>query len=812
MSPRFRPQPAVPAAVVAVLAAVAALGFRGVFPDWTFVPAAVIGALGASAVSYATRSARLPVAESLVASLAAFALLGAVAAEGVPTPAAYATFFDGLIGGWAQVLSSVPPASLVAEFRVLPYAVAWLGAMVGSELLRAERAAGWPVVGPMLGLGLTTLVSVEHHDVAIAQGGLLAAGALVLGFLQQQRRAAAARIELEADADPTVAPAWHERGWVRVAGALGLAAAIGAAAVLVGPHVPNADANTRFDLRRFQTPPFDPLDEPTPLTQVKTGLQEAHADEVVLRVTAATAIDRVTLATLDNYNGEFWQVADESPDAPAEFRPIDAIFPAPADGTITGWDRVAATIEIDQLDQLAGGEFDPVWLPVPGWPVSLDSEERLDVRFNANTGTLALAPDGPSPGLVYDVVAAVPPNPDELALAGTTVTVREPYDLAVPQLRTFAGDVLEGADVGWEQVEAIRRRLVDTGAYDSRADSPSARPGHHLGRIAEFLDDPERLVGFEEQYAATAALVARSEGLPARVVVGFRVPADELTGRTLTAPATAERGEARTVTFLADDINAWIEVRFDGVGWVPFDVTPPRDRLPEDAPVGRTEREVAVPNPPPDPPPPVRPPDLDLDDELDEEIAEDEDPADDGGGGLPVRAILIGTAVASPFLLVIGGMLAVVFLKRRRTRHRREAADPSRRAAGAWYELMDRLAEQGAAAPPAATRREAAAGLRDAAVVEAEEGELLLRLADDIDRATFHPDPPDPELASRAWQHSDTITNAVLARRPPLRRALQRVDPRPLLHRDPLAEVADPPPATAADQVPVAAARGGGDD
>src|SRR5690606_8481760 len=103
-----------------------------------------------------------------------------------------------------------------------------------------------------------------------------------------------------------------------------------------------------------------------------------------------------------------------------------------------------------------------------------------------------------------------------------------------------------------EQVEAIRSRLVDTGAYDSRADSPTARPGHYLGRLAEFVDDPERIVGFEEQYAATAALLARSEGLPTRIVVGFRVPDDELAERTKTGP------DGATVTYLADDINAWI--------------------------------------------------------------------------------------------------------------------------------------------------------------------------------------------------------------------------------------------------------------
>ena len=169
------------------------------------------------------------------------------------------------------------------------------------------------------------------------------------------------------------------------------------------------------------------------------------------------------------------------------------------------------------LDGLAGGEFDPPWLPVPGWPVSVTSDEQLDLRFNEATGTVAVAPDGASAGVAYDVVArdcalrrrSSPPRE-------RLVTSRGVADLTVPQLQSFAADTLEGADVGFEQIEAIRGRLADLGAYDSRAASPSGRPGHSLGRLAEFVNDPDRLAAFEEQYAATGALLARSEGLPAR--------------------------------------------------------------------------------------------------------------------------------------------------------------------------------------------------------------------------------------------------------------------------------------------------------
>ena len=47
---RFDLVPIVPSLIVAVLSFVAALGFRGVFPDFTFLASAVIGALGATAI------------------------------------------------------------------------------------------------------------------------------------------------------------------------------------------------------------------------------------------------------------------------------------------------------------------------------------------------------------------------------------------------------------------------------------------------------------------------------------------------------------------------------------------------------------------------------------------------------------------------------------------------------------------------------------------------------------------------------------------------------------------------------------------
>ena len=58
----------------------------------------------------------------------------------------------------------------------------------------------------------------------------------------------------------------------------------------------------------------------------------------------------------------------------------------------------------------------------------------------------------------------------------------------------------------------IRDKFVNEGFYDVTEATP---PGHSYGRINLMLEDPSRIVGFEEQYAAAAGVMARAASLPA---------------------------------------------------------------------------------------------------------------------------------------------------------------------------------------------------------------------------------------------------------------------------------------------------------
>ena len=199
-------------------------------------------------------------------------------------------------------------------------------------------------------------------------------------------------------------------------------------------------------------------------------------------------------------------------------------------------------------------------------------------------------------------------------------------------MRNLAADLVEGRDAGWDQLAAIRDEFVNVGFYDATPDTP---PGHSYGRIATMLTDPARIVGFEEQYAAAAAVMAQVAGLPVRVVVGYEV-----------SPDAWRNG---TVDVTANDISAWVELDAGELGWVPVDVTPDRSRTPDPEAQGATTQQVAIPNPPPPPPPPpeVEPP-------RQEERRLDESKIDPithtwgGGDGWPAWAVVTTTAVGIP--------------------------------------------------------------------------------------------------------------------------------------------------------------------
>ena len=334
-------------------------------------------------------------------------------------------------------------------------------------------------------------------------------------------------------------------------------------------------------------------------------------------------------------------------------------------------------------------------------------------------------------------------------------------------MRNLAADLVEGRDRGWDQLAAIRDEFVGSGFYDATVDTP---PGHSEARIATMLEDPEQIVGFEEQYAAAAALMGRVASLPTRVVVGYRIPADAWRDG---------RAEVK-----AGDIAAWVELDTVEHGWVPVDVTPDRSRTPDPESQGSTTEQIAIPNPPPPPPPPpeVQPPRQE-----DEEVDDDEgfDPVShriEGGGLHPVAIVAIGVA-GIPLALFAAFAFVVIAWKARpaappaqrsvdeQPRGRgvgggRSTAAPSPECAG---QLVARRRRPSPCTSTTATRRTCARSNRTCGTSPRTST-----------AATYAAHPPTDQHAASAWACSDRLGTELRQHRNTRQRLLMRIDPRPL--------------------------------
>ena len=84
-------------------------------------------------------------------------------------------------------------------------------------------------------------------------------------------------------------------------------------------------------------------------------------------------------------------------------------------------------------------------------------------------------------------------------------------------------------------------------------------PPADLDFVEHFLQARE---GYCVYFATAMAMMARTQGLPSRYVEGFLSP----------APTS---GDSYSIT--GKMAHAWVEIYFDGIGWVLFDPTPTPD-------------------------------------------------------------------------------------------------------------------------------------------------------------------------------------------------------------------------------------------
>lgn len=714
---------------VAALCGAAGYGFARVFPPSELLPvlavavfvpivlSAVLSGLLGRRPTPERREARpaLPLWPSALLTVVAWAVVVSATlfhevSDGLPGGPALRAAWSALLDAPHALLSTIPPAPGDPELLVLPHAVVWTAASVSAELALRTRAPLLPALPAVLALGFPLVLGVDGPGSSYPAAGALAGAAALLVLVRS-------RIRLPLRALALRLPA---------------VAVLGLVAALLGPHLPGLGAP--YDLRETVTPPTVRPQSTSPLDQVAAWMR--NGDELVFTVRTSGAAPRnYRLAVLDRYDGTTWtsstgltrtggRVPAEKAGEPDDSKTLEQRF---------------------TVRSLPG-----IWLPAADRPSSVRAPEGALLSVDPDSGVLSLGEAVPR-GFTYTTTSHLPVYDAERLRYATAA--HDPARVALPRLdatgrpipsvRSFtkiAQQVTRGSTHPYQRAV----RLADWLRATYRLD-PGALPGHTYRSLEFFLADGGR--GTSEQFAASFAVLARTLGLPTRVAVGFRPG-------TPTGPGTWQvRGR---------DVLAWPEVRFRGVGWVPFHPTPGEAARGGSSAVAveepgerqRADRESTAPTRPstlprtPDEAPPAA--------------------ADTSGSGLPPLWLTVALAL---LLLATAYALYALWLPYDRRRRRRDDPDVRRRVLGAWQQITERLTELGLPATGAHTAQEIAAF--GAEHVGGAVGGRLPALATLVNEVEYAGRRPDTAAVDAAWADCDAVEKTVRHRVPRRTRLLR---------------------------------------
>ncbi|MDX2025302.1 transglutaminase domain-containing protein [Microcella sp.] len=700
---------------------IVAVALWPIYLDSAFVVLAAVAITLGTALAVAGARWSWPPWGVVLATVATFTVVGVpLAVPGrtaygvLPEPQGLLDLYAGVVVGWRQLLTIDLPVGTYQALLVPALVLLLTGPVLTMSIALRTRVGEVAAVVPLIAFVLAIAVGPEQPVLPISTSIALAATVVLwMAVWRRHRRHAAVGTVAAGDS-----ASLGVRSIASAVVLLLIASGIGAAVAAV-----TTTADGRTVLRTIVEQPFDPLDQPSPLSAYRASFAPEVADEPALTVSGAPDGSRIRIAVLDSYDGNVFAVGSDSVDsASGRFVRI------PTQRDLSAVDGVRASVSVT-VHRASG-----VWLPTVGdfgrITIGGDDAATLRDRFVLNdvTGTAALVGGVPD-GLEYVLDVVVDDAPGEASLdQATPGTDAVPGITDVPEsLTTWLGSV-SGAEEGpGAQLQEALDALVSQGylSHGTADDEAPSRSGHSIERLESlFTDRP--MVGDAEQYAVAAALIARELGFASRVVLGF----SDVSGPS-------------PVTLAESDRTAWIEVSTASQGWVPIDVVPERRELPpaepdEPIPVSRPQNAVqpAVDDPPP------------LEELAPPEIEQSDNPELDPLWQV-VLAILRVTGIGALIAAVLSSpLIAIVAMKARRRRRRRTAADPTVRIVGGWHDVTDAARDHGLELPSAATRSEIAAaiGLPQALV-----------LARVTDRAVYAPEEPDRRAADQVWATADTV-------------------------------------------------------
>lgn len=691
---------------------------------WSIIAAAAVAVCGAI-WRWSTLVTTLVALGAFLVLGVPLAVPGAAVWRALPTPQGLLDLLAGTTLGWKQLITIAVPVGSYQNLLVPAYLLSFSATLVSVTVALRSRMPELALVPPLVVFVLAIVLGSE--TMAIPLPITLAVAALSVGWLvwMRRRRRLSRLVSLSSEHADGVRRSERSVAAARSVGTAVLAIALTlVAAAGISAGIPSVAARTVA--RTATTPPFDPRDYPSPLSGFRSYLQPAMAGDPLFTVHSVGDLHRLRIATLDTYDGIVYSVGTEPGDSGAFARVPDTLTP-PA----SGFKRATQTLDIT-IDSLSGP-----WLPTFGALEQISfggtSPESLRDGFYYNQATATMAEVGAlETGDSYRVTAAVTPTRTIAQLAKERPgSAQLPAVGVVPgrlddTLHRFEGDALTpGA-----KLSSALRQLADTG-YISHGigDEVKSLSGHGADRINSLLTE-RPMVGDQEQYAVTAALMARRVGFPARVVLGFAVP---------------QGAGGGNVTIRGSDVTAWIQVQTASDGWVDVDPNPQVRPIPQKAPdePRQISRPQSVVEPPKDnvqqeqnPPPQSH-------------VAKERDDRMPAWLSILLAALTVLGWVLLVLALAASPFLAVIAAKWRRHRSRRSPRVlPRGRISGAWREFADIAVDHGYLPLGSATRSE---------IAQAVGGTRPALLAAVADRSAFGRAEPTEGDADQVWRAVDQL-------------------------------------------------------
>lgn len=287
------------------------------------------------------------------------------------------------------------------------------------------------------------------------------------------------------------------------------------------------------------------------LVSLRGSLNRSNPTELfIVQVPADAKPYYIRVAVLDRFAEDGWtssglhELPSQSLDEPVTL-PVEA-----ASGAVPSHEYAAEFT----LTSLGG-----VQLPTLLWPSGFSFAPRG--TWTADTATVDLRGSIKGALRYREQVVQFEPTVEQLRGAGTWLPSGSSFQnqlVEVPQepalVTNLVRTLTEARTTDYDKAAAITNYFLSpVNGFRYSLDVP---PTDGVSAIESFLTKKQ---GFCQQYAATAAVMMRMAGIPARVVVGFNhTPPDA-------------RGFIHVTTA---DAHAWVEAYFPNVGWVPFDPTP----------------------------------------------------------------------------------------------------------------------------------------------------------------------------------------------------------------------------------------------